>query len=305
MLSIPSLWQCRILCPPVTVSYLQELLWTLPGVESVTEIYRPNPERDESSRADVEGVTVLFQSADAERDLQALLQSHPKLGKVCQVEDARTIQDADWVDQWKKHWHPTRVTSRLVICPTWQSETYRPERPDERILLLDPENAFGTGTHETTCLVLSLLERLATERDLSQCNLLDIGTGSGILAIDAALQGCRDIRGLDNDPFAVETARKNAAINGVGSFIDFSDTPLNDTCQTRYDVVLINIIAPVILSLWDDILLRLKPGSTLIASGLIEKSVGSIQDAMQRAGFQEIEQQRQGDWFALQGRYVG
>jgi ribosomal protein L11 methyltransferase len=303
MVSTLPLWQFNITCPPVTASYLQELLWTLPTMESVTELYRPNAETDQITRADVSGVSVMLTGDDAESQIQALLLANPKLSKVCQLLEGRTIEDADWVDHWKKHWHPTRVTSKLVICPTW--EDYTPENIDERIIRLDPEIAFGTGTHETTRLMLETLEKVSQERDLSQCSLLDLGTGSGILAIDAALLGCRDIRGIDNDSRAVETARKNAKINGVESYIDFTDTPLAETCQTRYDIVLVNIIAPVILELWDDIIVRMKPDSLMIASGLIERSVGDIQAKMEAAGFTDIKTHRQNDWFALQGQYAG
>jgi len=303
ILSMPVLWQFNITCPPVLASYIQELIWTLPNVQSVSELYRANAETDQIIQADISGVTVLMTGDDAEALLQALLSDNPKLAKVCKLEEKRVIQDADWVDHWKKHWHPTQVTENLVIVPTW--ENYVPKNEQERVILLDPENAFGTGTHETTRLMLEVFEKVAAEVDLSQCNVMDIGTGSGILAIDAAKLGCRDIRGLDNDSLAVETARKNAKLNGVDSVIDFSDTPLGEICQTKYSIILVNIIAPVILELWDDILIRLNKGGLLLASGLIERSVPDIEAQMEKAGFTDIQRFKQNDWYALRGKYNG
>jgi ribosomal protein L11 methyltransferase len=313
-LLMDTLSEIRVTCPPVMASYLEELLWTLPGVESVSEHYRANPEQDETRPSDLSAITVLLRPGDApfgasedepagvttgEAAIRALLAANPRLAKVCAITESRSIAEADWADQWKQYWHPTRITERLTICPTW--EEYVPSAPDERVIRLDPESAFGTGAHETTRLMLQAMETLADTVDFSGVSVLDVGTGSGILAIDAALRGCRDVRGVDNDAAAVEVARKNACLNGVESVTDFTDTPLADLCRTRYDIVLVNIIAPVILELWPDILLRLNPGGHLLASGLIEKSVGTIESAMREAGFVEIRRLREDDWFALHG----
>lgn len=309
--------EIRITCPPVLAGYLEELLWTLPDVESVSEHYRPNPEQDETCLSDLSAITVLLRpdkpgvreegrpektlenAATGETAIRALLAANPRLAKVCAITESRSIVEADWAEQWKQYWHPTRITPHLTICPTW--EDYTASAPDERVIRLDPECAFGTGTHETTRLMLQAMEMLADTVDFSAVNVLDVGTGSGILAIDAAMRGCRDVRGIDNDAAAVDVARKNARLNGVEAVTDFTDTPLADLCHTRYDIVLVNIIAPVILELWPDILLRLNPGGHLLASGLIEKSVGSIESAMREAGFVEIRRFREGDWFALHG----
>jgi ribosomal protein L11 methyltransferase len=291
--------EIRIQCPPILASYLQELLWTIPGVETVAEIYRPDPSRDTVEPSDLDYISVFTHDPLGEDYIKVMFVENPRLMKVCDIIKSQWIEEKDWSENWKQYWHPTHITERLTICPTW--ETYIPQSSDETVIRLDPECAFGTGTHETTQLMLKTLEGLANEIDFSNINLLDVGTGSGILAIYAAMRGCRDIRGVDNDPTAVQTAVKNAELNGVASVCDFTDTPLGELCLTAYDVVLANIIAPVILELWPDILQRLNPGGRLIASGLIEKSVGKIEEAMQAAGFTEIRQYRQGDWFAISG----
>jgi len=149
--------------------------------------------------------------------------------------------------------------------------------------------------------MLKVLEKMADERDFSQVNLLDVGTGSGILAIYAAKRGCKDIRGVDNDPMAVQTAKKNAEINHVAHVIDFTDSPLNELCQTRYDIILANIIAPVILELFPEMMLRMSPGGTFVASGLIEKSVGQVEEALKNVGFTDLQHYQQGAWLALSG----
>jgi ribosomal protein L11 methyltransferase len=287
----------------VLANYLQELLWTIDGVESVGEAYSNERTDDETRPSDLTYVSLWTRNPLGEDLVKVLLVDNPKLLKVCDIIGTRWIEEKDWAESWKQHWHPTPVTDRLTICPTW--EAYQPKRADEIIIKLDPECAFGTGTHETTQLMLKALENLADEMDFSQVNLLDVGTGSGILAIYAAKRGCRDIKGVDNDPLAVMTATKNARLNGVESATEFTDTPLGELCQTKYDVILANIIAPVILELFPEMLLRLNPGGRFLASGLIETSVGKVEAAMQEVGFTDIQRHQQGDWFALSGTYQG
>lgn len=295
--------EIRIQCPPILANYLQELLWTVRDVESVAEAYRPNTEHDTVQPSDLAYVSVFTRNPLGEDWVKVMFVENPKLCKVCDIIETRWLEEKDWAESWKQHWKPTPVTDKLTICPTW--ETYAPKSADEIVIKLDPECAFGTGTHETTQLMLKVLEQLADSLDFSKINLLDVGTGSGILAIYAALRGCRDVRGVDNDSQAVHTAVKNAELNGVSASCDFTDAPLADLCRTQYDVVLANIIAPVIIELWDDMLLRLRPGGHFMASGLIAKSVGTIEAKMQEAGMTGIERHQQGDWYAISGVYQG
>lgn len=291
--------EVRVQCPPVLASYLEELLWTVDGVESVTEHYRSNSKNDQTQPSDLTAISILTKNPLGEDLVKVLLVENPKLLKVCDVMTSRWIEEKDWQENWKQYWHPTPVTDHLTICPTW--EEYTPKSEGEVVLNLDPECAFGTGTHETTQLMLKALEKLADEIDFSKINLLDVGTGSGILAIYAAKRGCKDVRALDNDPLAVETSVRNAALNDVQSVTDFTDSPLADFCHTKYDVIVANIIAPVILELFEEIMLRLKPGGYFLASGLIESSVGRVEERMKASGFTHIERTQQGDWYGLTG----
>ncbi len=293
--------EVRIQCPPVLASYLEELLWTIDGVESVCETYNNERTDDETRPSDLSYVSILTRNPLGEDLVKVLMVQNPKLMKVCDIVGTKWIEEKDWVESWKQHWKPTLITERLTICPTW--EEYIPQSAEEVVIVLDPECAFGTGTHETTQLMLKALEQLADSTDLSQKNLLDVGTGSGILGIYAAKRGCRDVKGVDNDTLAVQTAAKNAQQNDVENFCDFTDTPLGELCHTRYDIMLANIIAPVILELFPEMLIRLNPGGLFYASGLIETSVGRVEDAMREAGFTDIQRHQQGDWFALSGTY--
>jgi ribosomal protein L11 methyltransferase len=281
-----TLLEVKIQCPPVLAAYLQELLWTLDGVESVTEHYQSNPEHDQTQPVDLSCISLLTRNPLGEDLVKVLLVENPKLLKVCDIIDSRWIEEKDWLETWKQSW-----------------EECTPQSSEEVVIRLDPECAFGTGSHETTRLMLKAMEQLAGEIDFSQTSVLDVGTGSGILAIYAAKLGSHNVRGVDNDPLAVETAIRNAELNGVASVTDFTGTPLAELCQTQYDVVLANIIAPVILELFDDMCLRLTRGGYFLASGLIEKSVGVVAERMKSAGFTDIQQLQDGDWYALRGVY--
>jgi ribosomal protein L11 methyltransferase len=293
--------EVRIQCPPVLAGYLEELLWTIDGVESVAEYYNRNAAHDETQLSDLASVSLFTRNPLGEDLVKVLLVENPKLLKVCDIVSSNWIEEKDWAENWKQYWHPTQITGKVTICPTW--ETYEPKSADEIVILLDPESAFGTGTHETTQLMMKAIEQLAQEIDFAQVNVLDVGTGSGILGIYAAKLGCQDVRGVDNDSLAVQTAIKNAELNHLESATDFTDAPLGELCQTKYDIVVANIIAPVILELFDDMLLRLKPGGYFLASGLIETSVGTVEAKMREAGFTEIQRSQQGDWYALRGLY--
>ena len=206
------------------------------------------------------------------------------------------VKPEDWEESWKQYWHASRITDTLVVCPTWESFT--PATTD-RVLYLDPGGAFGTGTHATTRLMLAALERLSDERDLSQTSVLDVGCGSGILSIAAAMFRCGSVMALDIEQAALAATELNARQNKVESAITVAFTPIDELCLTPYDVILANIHAPIILSLLDAMVQRLVPGGVMLLSGLIETSVGTVTQALEAAGCNAIESHQQGDWFLL------
>lgn len=277
--------EVTIACQPSDADYVSELIWTVQGVQAVEEVYR-NTESDQISPEDLIALKVFLMPDVSVEAIAGILAGFPG----CEVTHTKTIAREDWSEHWKQHWHPTPITPNLVICPSWESYS-----GSEMIIRLDPGNAFGTGTHPTTCLMLQALEKLG---DLSQTSVLDVGTGSGILAIYAAKLGSREVVGVDNDSDAVLTAAENAKMNQV-DWITFSDSPLEERCLTKYDLVLANIIAPVILLLLPEMLSRLADDGVMLFSGLIESSVDSVIASLKDAGFTNIEKFQQGDWFAL------
>lgn len=288
-------------CPPETADYLEALLWTLPDLAGVEVVYNQqfdNAHDDQTQPEHLSHLKVFSASQALATAMATLFQQDDCLQQAgCQILSQNTLKPEDWSEQWKAHWKPTHIHPALTICPSW--EVYRPQRSDEQIIALDPGSAFGTGSHETTALMLKALHQISLQQDFAQCAVLDVGTGSGILAIYAAMLGSRSIRGIDNDSSVIQVALENARLNGVDSVIEFSDTPLEELCHTRYEVIVTNIIAPVILELLPGMLLRLAPQGWLLLSGLIEKSVGAVEEKLHEAELIHIEKQQQGDWFSL------
>ena len=191
------------------------------------------------------------------------------------------VPEQEWRDAWKKYFHVTRITRRLVIVPSW--ETYVP-LPDDLVLHLDPGQAFGTGAHATTKLVLNALQRLADD-GTEVARLLDVGTGSGILTIAAAvLWPASGGLAIDTDPLAVSAAAENLQRNGVPVARDrSSDCALADVTG-EFDLITANIRAPVLLDMRDALLARVAPGGALVLSGLLANQVDGVARSYCEAG---------------------
>lgn len=200
----------------------------------------------------------------------------------------RTIREEDWAESWKRFWHALRIGERLVVRPSW--EEYDPA-DREVVIVLDPKQAFGTGTHPTTRLVLAAIEHLVRPGDV----VYDVGAGSGILAVAAVLLGAARAEGVDTDPVAVAACEENAALNRVA-----------DRCAWRVgsaaelsggaDLVVANILAEVIVQLAPD-LARLC-GRDLVVSGIIARKAGDTRVALEAAGLGFVSQDQEGDWVA-------
>lgn len=201
-------------------------------------------------------------------------------------------REEDWATAWKQYYHPTKVGKRLVVCPTW--EDYTPG-PDEVVLQLDPGMAFGTGTHDTTRLCMQLLEEVVEDTT----ELLDVGTGSGILSIAAALLGARSCLGCDIDEVAVRTAKENAQVNGVQDRAKFFCGDLAQQVQGKFDVICANIVADVILRLLPCVPALLREKGVFLASGIIEERAPEVIEALQEQGFSCISRRDSGGWVAL------
>ena len=205
------------------------------------------------------------------------------------------VEEEDWATAWKQFYHPTHVGEHLVVCPSW--EPYE-RQPGEVVLTLDPGMAFGTGTHETTRLCMELLEEVVTP----ETRLLDVGTGSGILAVAALLLGAQSAVGVDIDEVAVRVARENAQQNGVSDRVAFLAGDLTQRVEGSYQVVSANIVADVILRLLPDLGRFLLPQGTFIASGIIDTREQEVADAIAAAGYQVLEIRRMGGWTAIRAQ---
>lgn len=202
------------------------------------------------------------------------------------------VNDSDWNENWKKYFHATEIGKRLTIVPSWEEYDNR----ENRVLLhIDPGAAFGTGTHATTSLCLELLQDYIKDGSA----MLDIGCGSGILAIASVLLGAEYAVGVDIDAQSVKTARENAAINGVSDRTEFIVGDLAEKVSGRFPVVCANIVADVVIRLLDGAEKYIADGGVLIVSGIIDIRENDVLEAAEKHGY-EISQKRYRDnWCAF------
>ncbi|MGE0788250.1 MAG: 50S ribosomal protein L11 methyltransferase [Sandaracinaceae bacterium] len=200
------------------------------------------------------------------------------------------IEGDDWRDAWKAFFKPTRIGARLVVRPSW--EPFDAKETDV-VIVLDPGQAFGTGTHESTRLVLSILEGVVGAGD----TVLDVGCGSGILSIGALLLGAGSARAIDIDPIAVRTTLENAEVNGVT--IAASTEPV-ERLDGAYRLVLANIQRVILVPMKDALVARLEPGGVLVLSGLLVIEEEELMDAFGTdARLRFLERREDGEWLAL------
>jgi ribosomal protein L11 methyltransferase len=209
--------------------------------------------------------------------------------------ETRVVHESDWADAWKSHFPVLRVGRRLVIRPTWRRHR---RAPGDVVLALDPGMAFGTGLHPTTRLCLAAIERLADAGRLSG-RVLDVGTGSGILAIAAVRLGAERVIGLDPDPIAVEAAEANARRNGVRRRV-FARRGSVPSGEPAFDVVLANLIASLLVDLAPALAGELRPGGGLVASGIFVDREPEVRAAFESAGLRVSGREDEGDWVLLE-----
>ncbi|MBA9025489.1 MULTISPECIES: 50S ribosomal protein L11 methyltransferase [Bacillaceae] len=203
------------------------------------------------------------------------------------------VNEEEWATAWKKYYHPVKISERFTIVPTW--EDYTPVNSDELIIELDPGMAFGTGTHPTTVMCIQALERTVKPGDV----VVDVGTGSGVLSIAAALLDAKNVQGLDLDEVAVRSANINVKLNKVQERVTVSQGNLLDGIKEQTDVVVANILAEVILRFTDDVAKVVKPGGYFISSGIIQPKKQEVKDAIIAAGFTIEETLLMEDWVAF------
>ena len=212
-------------------------------------------------------------------------------------------EDIDWINNWKKYFKQFYVDDILII-PSW--EEVKEEDKDKMIIHIDPGTAFGTGMHETTQLCIRQLKKYVT----SETELLDVGTGSGILSIIALKMGAKHAVGTDLDPCAVPAVEENKEVNGIvpesfdmmiGNIID--DKEVQDKVGYEcYDIVVANILADVLVPLTPVIVNQMKPGAVYITSGIIDDKEQTVVDAVKAAGLEILEVTYQGEWVSVTAR---
>jgi len=202
-----------------------------------------------------------------------------------------SCEEEDWLNNWKQYFKPLPVGEKLLIRPTWR-EKY--EAGDRVVINLDPGLAFGTGTHETTRLVLQVIEKYVKNGN----KFLDIGCGSGILAVAALLLGCESAVGVDIDEMAVKTAKENAELNGVEDRFEVICGNLADKVSGTYDVVAANIVADAIIKLSSDVDRFLNSESVYIMSGIIDMRCAEVEAAVSEK-FNIIEKYEDNGWVCL------
>lgn len=203
------------------------------------------------------------------------------------------IDDEDWATAWKKYYNPIKISEKFTIVPTW--EKYEPVQSDEIIIELDPGMAFGTGTHPTTVMSIQSLEKIVQPGD----TVIDVGTGSGVLSIAAALLGAKEVIALDLDEIAVTSAKFNCELNKVQEIVTVRQNNLLDGIEVQADVIVANILAEVIVRLSGQAYKNLKPHGIFITSGIINQKRDIVEQNLKENGFTIIETLVMEDWVTL------
>ena len=205
---------------------------------------------------------------------------------------SKTFAEEEWAETWKKAFKPFRLGSHMVIKPGWcECEI----REGDKVIEIDPGMAFGTGTHETTGMCVELVEKYITPG----VTAIDVGTGTGILAIAAAHMGAKDVLAIDIDRVAVRVAEENAKINGFGGLIRCKAGDLLENVDEQADVVIANIIADVIIMMAAPVRKHIKEGGRFICSGISSERKQDVLDELDRAGYTVLDVYERGGWCAI------
>jgi ribosomal protein L11 methyltransferase len=203
------------------------------------------------------------------------------------------VNEEEWATAWKKYYHPVKISDKFTIVPTW--EDYTPVHSDELIIELDPGMAFGTGTHPTTVMCIQAIERIVKPDD----SVIDVGTGSGVLSIAAAMLAAKEVNAYDLDEVAVRSARLNVKLNKVQNRVTVDQNNLLNGITGQADVIVANILAEIILRFTEDAFDVVKPGGFFITSGIIQPKKEQVKESLEAAGFLIEEVMVMEDWVAI------
>lgn len=222
--------------------------------------------------------------------LAAMKDSQPLFGSL--VADTRTVSEDSWAEVWKKYYKPFYAGEHLVVKPTW--EPFDP-KPGDRIIEIDPGMAFGSGTHETTGMCISLLEETIRGGE----DIIDVGTGSGILAIAAALLGAGHVLAIDIDPDAVRVAGENVTHNQVENIVEVREGDLLKNTQETCHICVANIISDIIISFAAPLRNHIRPGGLFICSGVVRERTEEVREALLCADYEVLRTEYRGEWTAF------
>ncbi len=279
-------WEIRVVCPRDAADAVVADIWAL-GSGGVEE-----RSGSRAGRA-CTFFKAYFHTTDP-RPLQSALEARLKAldayfpGVSGSRVTVREVEQRDWNEAWKAHFTPQRVTRRIVVRPSW--EPYDPS-PGQVVVTIDPGMAFGTGTHETTRGCLRMVdalyggERVEGIEPTCPGAVLDVGTGSGLLLIAALKLGAARGTGIDNDPLAVTAARENCASNAVSDRATIVSTPL-ERVEGVFELILANILAPVLVDMAPHLASRMTPGATLVLSGLLSNQVDDLVPIFRQYGLE-------------------
>lgn len=207
----------------------------------------------------------------------------------------RSVSDESWAEKWKQYYKPFYAAEHLVIKPTW--ENFEP-KPEDMIIEIDPGMAFGSGTHETTGMCISLLKEAIRGGE----RVIDVGTGSGILAIAAGLLGAGSVLAVDIDPDAVRVAEENVIHNGLENKITVCRGNLLDHIDQVCDICVANIISDIIISFAAPLMSHIAPGGLFICSGIVRERAEEVREALLQAGYDIMKTEYRGEWTAFMSR---
>ena len=267
---------------PYDWDYVDDSLMELMEIETCIIFYLDASESGNRKFEMIETALIKLKEADSEGVLGRLL-----------VESI-SVCDEDWKDNWKAYFKPTRISDRIVVKPTW--EHYDKSSENEIVINVDPGMAFGTGTHETTSMCLRLLEK---HIEPGEDDVLDLGCGSGILAIAASLLGAKSSTGIDIDPIAVAVSYDNIVLNKLSDKILVYEGDVTKGLDLKANIIVANLVAELIIELLGDIKKHLKGKAIFISSGILIEKQELVAEALREVGFNILEIDNEGDWAAI------
>lgn len=238
---------------------------------------------------------IYFNPEENPAEAIAYLKEHFTEQNITYEIDTSAVRDEDWINSWKKHFKPCPVGDKLIIVPTWERDNLPADAKSRIPLLIDPGMAFGSGQHETTRLCMELIEKYASP----EAHMLDVGTGSGILAITALLLGVEDAIGIDIDALSVKVAAENAALNGVDAHFTARRGDLAKDVTGTFNLITANIVADIIIKLTPDAVKLLAPNGIYIMSGIIEERKADVMKVLEELGLSLLEERNDRGWCAI------